>query len=369
MGEKSDNFRDHLWSYCITFLQILRIRKTTAPLRTENKKIEEFSGLKNLNHSQITRMSHPMDVQCTACKEIVRKDTLLSHIKKLHPSYLWDNVFCTYQAIDPDNHSLRTKRNIRTAISILEDARIPYELDEDVHVDFGSNVTYSTDKTAIKHITEHPAKHKDNFLELLKEGLTNEKMIQLLQWIAEKPTQVVMDKMIERRLKDELKEQVDSATERIESLKDQYALLQRRYTALNEGEEQQEIQRLKQQVSEYSSEHRKLALMYKELQVELKQYKLTDKELEDKNRNNLMTEQKEWDVYEKMRDDLQKKSEKSVAQHKKEVEKLNAVYDKKESKYKKEIKALKHQIKVLKVKASKPDSDSDLSSGSDSDSE
>jgi chromosome segregation ATPase len=194
-------------------------------------------------------------------------------------------------------------------------------------------------------------------------------MIQLLQWIAEKPTQVVMDKMIERRLKDELKEQVDSATERIEQLKDQYALLQRRYTALNEGEEQQEIQRLKQQVSEYSSEHRKLALMYKELQVELKQYKLTDKELEDKNRNNLMTEQKEWDVYEKMRDDLQKKSEKSVAQHKKEVEKLNAVYDKKESKYKKEIKALKHQIKVLKVKASKPDSDSDLSSGSDSDSE
>jgi chromosome segregation ATPase len=282
---------------------------------------------------------------------------------------LWDNVFCTYQAIDPDNHSLRTKRNIRTAISILEDARIPYELDEDVHVDFGSNVTYSTDKTAIKHITEHPAKHKDNFLELLKDGLTNEKMIQLLQWIAEKPTQVVMDKMIERRLKDELKEQVDSATERIEQLKDQYALLQRRYTALNEGEEQQEIQRLKQQVSEYSSEHRKLALMYKELQVELKQYKLTDKELEDKNRNNLMTEQKEWDVYEKMRDDLQKKSEKSVAQHKKEVEKLNAVYDKKESKYKKEIKALKHQIKVLKVKASKPDSDSDLSSGSDSDSD
>jgi hypothetical protein len=314
-------------------------------------------------------MSHPMDVQCTACKEVVRKDTLLSHIKKQHPSYLWDNVFCTYQSIDPDNHSLRTKRNIRTAVNILEDARIPYELDEDIHVDFGSSTTYSTDKTAIKHITEHPAKHRDTFLDLLKEGLTNEKMIQLLKWIAEKPTQVVVDKMIESRLKAELKEQTDSATERIEMMKEQYSMLQRRYTALHDGEEQQEIQRLKQQVIDYAGEHRKMASMYKELQYELKQYKPTDADIETKNKTSLMNEQKEWDVYEKWRDDIQKKAEKATVTHKKEIEKLNAVYEKKESKYKKEIKALKHQVKVLKVKVSKPDSDSDSDSSSDSDSD
>jgi hypothetical protein len=310
-----------------------------------------------------------MDVQCTTCKEIVRKDTLLSHIKKQHPSYLWDNVFCTYQSIDPCCHDLRTTRNIRTAVNILEDERIPYELDEGIYADFGSNATYSTDKTAIKHITEHPTKHRDTFLELLKEGLTNEKMIQLLKWMTTKPTKVIMDKTLEARMKAELKDQVDSATERIEILKDQYNRLQRQYDTLREGEEQQEIQRLKHQVSEYAGEHRKLASMYKELQYELKQYKPTDAEIEAKNKTSLMNEQKDWDVYEKWRDDIQKKAEKATVTHKKEIEKLNAVYEKKESKYKKEIKALKHQVKVLKVKVSKPDSDSDSDSSSDSDSD
>ena len=314
-------------------------------------------------------MSHPMDAQCNACKENVRKDTLLSHIKKNHSSYLWDHVFCTYQAIDPDNHSLRTKRNVRTAINILEDARIPYELDEGVHADFGSNSTFSTDKTAIKHILDHPAKHKDNFLELLKEGLTNEKMIDLLTWIAGKPTQIVMDDKIIAGLKLEMQEKERVFNDNMEHLTDRYRHLQRMYDSLREGEEQQVIQQLRQQLIDYSSENRKLATMYKDMTNELKAYKPSDEEIEAKNRSNLVTEMAEWDAYEKMRDDVLKKGEKAAVSYKKEIDKLTATYEKKESKYKKEIKALKHQVKILKLKVAKPDSDSDSGSSSDSDSD
>ena len=310
-----------------------------------------------------------MDAQCNACKENVRKDTLLSHIKKNHSSYLWDHVFCTYQAIDPDNHSLRTKRNVRTAINILEDARIPYELDEGVHADFGSNSTFSTDKTAIKHILDHPGKHKDNFLELLKEGLTSEKMIALLTWIAGKPTQIVMDDKIIAGLKLEMQEKERVFNDNMEHLTDRYRHLQRMYDSLREGEEQQVIQQLRQQLIEYSSENRKLATMYTDMTNELKAYKPSDVEIEAKNRSNLATEMAEWDAYEKMRDDVLKKGEKAAASYKKEIDKLTATYEKKESKYKKEIKALKHQIKILKLKVAKPDSDSDSGSSSDSDSE
>lgn len=323
-------------------------------------------------------MSHPMDVQCTSCKENVRKDTLLSHIKKNHPSHLWDNIFCTYSAVDPNDFTLRTKRNVRTAISILEDARIPYELDEDIHADFGSNTTYSTDKTAIKHILDHPVKHKENFLELLKEGLTTEKMIALLTWVMGKPTQIIMDDRIIAGMKRDMEEKERTFQDKMEEISDRHRHLQKMYDSLREGEEQQQIQQLKQQLYDYSSENRKLATMCKELTNTVRSYQPDDAEIEAKNRTNLMTEQKEWDVYEKMRDDLQKKTEKTIsshakdmekieASHKKTIEKLTSVYEKKESKYKKEIKALKHQVKVLKLKMATPDSESD-SGSSDSDS-
>jgi hypothetical protein len=308
-----------------------------------------------------------MDVQCTACKENVRKDTLLSHIKKNHPSYLWDNIFCTYSAVDPNDFTLRTKRNVRTAINILEDARIPYELDEDIHADFGSNTTYSTDKTAIKHILDHPMKHKENFLELLKDGLTTEKMIALLTWVMGKPTQIIMDDRIIASMKRDMEEKERAFQDKMEEMSDSQRHLQKMYDSLREGEEQQQIQQLKQQVYDYASENRKLATICKELTNTVRSYQPDDAEIESKNRTNLMTEQKEWDVYEKMRDDLQKKGEKAATTHKKEVEKLTSSYEKKESKYKKEIKALKHQIKTLKLKIATPDSDSDSGSSSDSD--
>jgi hypothetical protein len=309
-------------------------------------------------------MAHPMDTQCTVCKENVRKDTLLTHSKKTHPSFLWDSVFCTYKDIDPTNNALRTKRNIRTAISILEDARIPYELDEDIHIDFGSNTTYSTDKTAIKHILDHPAKHRENFLALLKDGLTNEKMIALLQWIIDKPTQVIMDNRIIAEMKLDMQRKEQEYHDAMDHLRERHNHLTKQYAMLREGEEQQQIQELKQQVHEYALENRKLANICKDLQQSVKQFNLSDEELENRNRTNLMTEQKEWDVYEKMKDDLTKKTAKLVASHTKEVEKLTSSADKKESKYKKEIKALKHQVKTLKLKIATPDSDSDSESDS-----
>jgi DNA repair exonuclease SbcCD ATPase subunit len=200
-------------------------------------------------------------------------------------------------------------------------------------------------------------------------------MIALLTWVMGKPTQIIMDDRIIAGMKRDMEEKERAFQDKMEEISDRHRHLQKMYDSLREGEEQEQIQQLKQQLYDYSSENRKLATMCKELANEVRSYKPDDAEIETKNRTNLMTEQKEWDVYEKMRDDLQKKTEKAIsshtkdmekieASHKKNIEKLTSVYEKKETKYKKEIKTLKHQVKVLKLKMATPDSESDSDSDS-----
>lgn len=313
--------------------------------------------------------ANSMDIECSSCNEQVRKDTLLVHIKKNHPSYLWDHIFCTYHHINPEDYTLRNTRNIRTAISILEDNQIPYELDDEVFIDFATKTAYKRDSIAVNHILDHPVKHRDNFFQMLKEGLTMEKMSALLKWIVGRRPRVIEDPIAINKLKEQIAERDETYRKNTLLYGQEMASLQACLTALQETEEQQQIAELKRELFNEKRESRNLILMCNELQAELKPYRKTDREIEESNKKSLQDEQKEWDAYEKVKQqylekqtELDKKLIKAKEAFDKELSKITSAFEKKESKQKKEIKALKHQIKILKLKSEKLDSDSDSDS-------
>lgn len=313
--------------------------------------------------------ANSMDIECSSCNEQVRKDTLLVHIKKNHPSYLWDHIFCTYHHINPEDYTLRNTRNIRTAISILEDNQIPYELDDEVFIDFATKTAYKRDSIAVNHILDHPVKHRDNFFQMLKEGLTMEKMSALLKWIVGRRPRVIEDPIAINKLKEQIAERDETYRKNTLLYGQEMASLQACLTALQETEEQQQIAELKRELINEKRESRNLILMCNELQAELKPYRKTDREIEESNKKSLQDEQKEWDAYEKVKQqylekqtELDKKLIKAKEAFDKELSKITSAFEKKESKQKKEIKALKHQIKILKLKSEKLDSDSDSDS-------
>jgi hypothetical protein len=314
-----------------------------------------------------------MDIECSVCNIEVRKDTLLTHITKNHPTFLWDHIFCTYQHINPDDYTLRTSRNMRIAINILEDERVPYELADGVHIDFGSKCSYTGDKTAIKHILDHPVKHRDGFFQMIKDSITPEKMVALLKWIVGKRPTIVQDARIISELKEEIAKRDETYRNNVAMYCNEMRRMEERIKSFREGEEQQQIEELKEKLREANAESRKLTGLYNDLLNETKQYRRSDKEWEASNQKNLQQEQQEWDAYMKLKEDIQKKAtkdretyeketKKNKETYEKEIEKLTQAFEKKESKYKKEIKTLKHLNKILKVKAEKPESDSDSDS-------
>ena len=312
---------------------------------------------------------HP-NTNCANCKEEVRRESLLSHIKVNHPCYIWDHVFCTVNEHNPNDFTLRSRVNIRNAIRILQDERVPYELDEEVYVDFGYTTTFSKDKTAVKHILDHPLKHKLGMYQLLKDGLTEEKLLALLIWINKRPTQIIMDQKL-------IDAECSKVNEKLKNAMDEYILLTEQHEALRYAhikyiKENEEFQLHKSEAKKQAYEASRTERIHLDDSMSAE----THSDIESSRHKSLVNEQQAFNAYDilkqqcmkkvadiekqmaKQTADYEKQMAKQTADYEKQMAKATHSFEKKEIKYTKEIKGLNHQIKGMKLSVVS-DSDSD----------
>lgn len=324
-------------------------------------------------------------VACGECNETIRKECYLSHVKKNHPTFFWNDLLCFY----PDKSlGLRTKAPLRNLIEILEGHPQPYLLigsisdsreNNELYLDASSGCVYTKVETAAKWIGTGKDKHKDKFFEVLRDSITPEILCSMVAYMVDKPTEKIMDTQLINRKDKEIRE----LQKEIEKQKTLYNELHKQYDEIRDDDYLQRMEdendKLKTKNVTLDAEIDDLYTKISRLQSELKQYTPSADQLESQNTSRLNSEIHEWGLLEKARKQHQKELEKLTQDNQKKTEKIEKLEEKHKKDKKKnesltvEIETLKYQMKKLKRKAKQgkttPNSESDSSSESGSDSE
>ena len=308
---------------------------------------------------------HRMNTTCNICNESVRKDSYITHILKNHPNYFWNDIFNPCMDEETKVWDLRSRLQLIDAINVLE-CDASYQIDDELYADFGSKQTFKNAVTANKHIQKHPTKHKTTFYELIKQGLTEEKMLELLKWIRYRPVKVINDmpwcqNYVKEEVAKRLKELDDKNAvfmnelyhARVVAKKCNEIMVTDEYTVY--AKTQAENQKLKEDI-------RVLQSNVNTLTCDMNHYKEFYDSTESRNQINLAEELTGMSYYEKARKNYEakmKKHEEECDKKMKQAVEASEKFDKREKKLKAEIKAYKQEIAMMKIRAKQSDSESD----------
>jgi DNA repair exonuclease SbcCD ATPase subunit len=309
-------------------------------------------------------MAHPMNTTCDQCNETVRKDTYIVHIIKNHPTFFWDDIFSLVCCQETGAMELkdRSKMQLREAYNVL-DSGSSYELEHEVYVDFGSKQTFKNSETALKHIQKNTEKHKQKYVDMLKEGLNVDNVKQLITFLRQRKVKVIDDAS-------EIKRQVERqlAEEKLKYAREMNEM--REYTdkckKFMERDEVKQIETMEQIISRLRKELADATNVMRHQDAELYGYRTSYANLESVNKTNMINEMNQMSYYEKAKANCEAKMkkheedcDKKIKKAKEEIVELTEKFDKKEKKLKSEIKAYKQEIQLVKLRAKQSDSDSE----------
>jgi hypothetical protein len=321
-----------------------------------------------------------MHVNCNACDDDVRKDTYIVHIIKNHPEFFWRDVFTLFK----DEHDTLQNRRItqmKDAISVL-DTGCSYELDDELYVDFGDKRTYKKPETATGHALKHTEKHINNFVDLLKMGLTRQTLRELFAFIVSKPTKVINDEQAvkdrtAKGIAEEMKKYDIAELQRINTLYEYYMA----------SEEKCDKEQLQKTVYDLTNQNTELTAKLNTVIRELNCYRQAENDRESSSYGKLQEEVEAFSSYEKAKKNCEDRVKKIEAECEKKLkkakqdteatlEKAEAECDKKMKKVREEHNAIveklekkiKKQDTVIKVlKFEKEMADRKVDADSDSD--
>lgn len=286
----------------------------------------------------------------------------------MHPEYIWKDIF--RPVVDEKGaYDLLSRPSLHEAINVLE-SDSSYELDDELYADFASKQTFKSSATATKHIQKNPARHREKFVEMVKAGLDEKNMLQLLKFIAHKPTPdyVQVRKNIEIK-RAELEAEYQARRKQFSEELHEADLLRRRFRAIMETDEFKQYQETRTRNSKLEEENRILRDNDRVLREQVATYKPFYDNLESYNKNRLDNEEREMGYWEKAKIECEKKTkkheidcEKKIRKAQQDAEEAVEKIEKKLRKAKDEIKALKQEVITSKLRAkakAKSDSDSD----------
>jgi len=309
-------------------------------------------------------MAHPMNTTCDHCNEIVRKDTYIVHITKNHPTFFWDDIFSLVCCEQTGVMELkdRSKVQLREAYNVL-DCGSSYELEDGIYVDFGNKQTFKNSETALKHIQKNTEKHKQKYVDMLKEGLNVDTVKQLIAFLRQRKVKVIDDaseikRQVERQVAEERQKIVGELN---------MALIERdNCRKYMERDEIKHIESLEQQIRQLRKELLDATNVMRHQDAELSGYRHSYANLESMNKSNLINEMTQMSYYEKAKANCEAKMkkheedcDKKIKKAKEEIVELSEKFEKKEKKLKSEIKAYKQEIQLIKIRAKQSDSDSE----------
>lgn len=306
-------------------------------------------------------------ISCSECTEIVRKECYLSHIKKNHPTFFWNDVLCFHTE---KSNGLRTTLPMKDLIKILNDDPIPYFMGGSIHddkdntelyLDASTGTIYNKETTAIKHIIDKKERHKERIFEIMKESLTPSILSSMFEFIVSKPLEKVIDTSLIRTKDNE----IAKLTKDLQDLKQQHSTLRTNYMELKSDDYIKRVEKendtLKTKNITLDVEITDLYSKLNNLERELNSYKLTERNKESVLSGKLGEEMEEIRLIDVMRKrfetDLQKSKnecEKIQEASEKNIKKLNKKIKSQDS----EIKALKFQLKAITKQNKDSDSDS-----------
>jgi len=311
-------------------------------------------------------MTDHRSTTCSSCNVEIRKESYITHIMNTHQGHFWDEILCFYNEKDTGLHDLRSRHHLKDAISVLQD-NSPYELDDELYVDFGDKGTYKNSHTATKHIMKHPDKHKANFVELIRQSLSEERLLTLFKWIIAKPIKVIQDEnYVKEKLAkgyQEIERKNEAFHKELEAARIQVEQIMR----FKETNAYKDAVKLNETQYQLSAENRELRQQINTLKSEISEYENSYLGMEAKNYNTMTREIEELSYWEKAKKNLEAKvkkheeeCDKKVKRAVEEFETYKEKAEKKEKKFKIEIKAYKQELERAKAKK-------ELSSDSDSD--
>jgi DNA repair exonuclease SbcCD ATPase subunit len=310
-----------------------------------------------------------MITMCNACNDTVRKDTYITHILKMHPEYFWDDMFKPFMNDETKVWDLRNRAQLKDAINVLE-LGSSYQIDDELYADFGSKQTFKNPVTANKHIQKHITKHQTAFCELIKQGLTVEKLLELFNWIVYRPVKIINDmpwcqSQIKEGLAKGMKELDDEKKVFMNELYHARAIA-KRCNEIMETDEYKAYAKTREENQTLRENIRVLQSNVNTLTCDMNHYKEFYDASESRNQTNLAEEINGMTYYEKARKSYETKMkkheedcDKKIKQAREEADEANAKLEKREKKLKAEIKAYKQEIAMMKLRAKQSDSDSD----------
>ena len=313
-------------------------------------------------------------IQCPECAESFRKESYLTHMKKNHPSFLWSDTV----RFHPEGAGLASKTAMADMIKILRGEPVPLFIgastfdaqgETELYLDASSGCVYNKETTAIKHVLNSGSKHANSIFSLLKETLTQEVLVSMLEFMLEKPTEKIIDQKVIAK-KDKV---IQDMQKELDILRINNSTLRDRCNELESGDRIRALTRRNQTLeTDYASLDTENAELYNKisnLERQLKQYRPEEMSetlvlaMADEREAKLNKEIHEYNMAEKVRKSLQK----DIAKREIEIEKLrkdNDKYKRKNDNKKAEIQALKLQLKNATQKNTTR-ADDDSSSDSD----
>ena len=303
---------------------------------------------------------------CPYCSAEIRYNQLPVHIKKSHSSDFMNDIF----RFNADLNQLTFKALLKDTVNILQGEIVAFDLptqaEEEIFIDFGTNVAYQKKESALKNIMTHPEKHQENMWDLIYSSLTKEMFIKMCNFMLNKPTEVFADAYIEKRYKD---------------LKAKYDELERTHNSLvkprelSEEEQNDKLQcKIKDKIiDELNCKNYELQQIVNDLKRRCNE---TEEHLFSVKSQTLQEQEQEMSLIAKLRLNSEKEIKEIFTKKTKEVEKLKADFEKEKEKLEKDLKKVnkklvlaKNEIMILKqelkfkakMKASSSDSDSDSS--------
>jgi chromosome segregation ATPase len=309
-------------------------------------------------------MSHPMNTTCNQCNENVRKDTYIVHIIKNHPTFFWNDIFTLAHCEETGALEIqdKCKMQMREAYGVL-DNDAPYELEDELFIDFGSKQTFKNSATALKHIQKHTEKHKENYVEMLKEGLNVDIVKQLLSFLRQRKVRVIDDqnevaRQVQKQVAEHKKEFLSEINE-MRTYNDKCKRFMERDEVKQIETMEQEITRLRRELADANN-------VMRHQDAELFGYRTSYANLESINKTNMIDEMSQMSYYEKAKANCEAKMKKheeecnkKIKKAKEEMDEVIEKFEKKEKKLKAEVKAYKQEIQLVKLRAKQSDSDSD----------
>jgi hypothetical protein len=323
--------------------------------------------------------------ECPACAELVRKESYVTHIRKTHQNFFWDEMV-SYNA----DGSMKNKLLIKDFLEAMSGLAKPYwagqepgaDEPKDLYVDFGNNTLYCKDLTAIKHIQEHPDKHQEKWLECVLEGLDKDRFVKLMEYVIRKPEVKVRDQELINKIQQDANKEVEKAKSEVASAVANRDFYIQQFRQLQEDTEETNLQKMRNRIYELEHSLDKAISDGNKMMNEIKLYRRADAERTDERRVKAEQEYRDFinadkikEKHEKEMDKLkgafERKLEKEADKARKEIKKDA---EKKTEKLQKKLKAMEYKLyeteqKLKKAKSLLKKNGSSVSSLSDSDSD